>query len=129
MVFVQNHQPVEGVDQHRVHLIGLGGNAEVQPEEVFDKAPVVIRIHQRLANAFLVGVGRDHGKFCQEANGGDFDLFGIFRVEGVTVIGGEGTDRTGEHRHGVSGVGKSVEEAFQVFVQEGVPAHGVVKFG
>ena len=112
MVFVQNHQPVEGVDQHRVHLIGLGGNAEVQPEEVFDKAPVVIRIQQRLTNALLVGVGRDHGKFCQEANGGDVDLFGVFRVQGVTVIGRQGTHRTGEHRHGVGRMRKSVKETF-----------------
>ena len=120
VVGVQDQQHVQRPNDFRVALVGFGGKTEGHPQEVLHQAYRVIRVQERLADRLLVGVGGDGGQLRQQPDGGQLHLGVIQRVQRVLVVGAEGVDRTGQHRHGVRVARETVEESLEVLVQHGV---------
>ena len=87
----------------------------------------VVGVHERLADALLVGVGRDRRQLGEQAHRRDLDLLVVERVEAVLVERAERRDRRAEHRHRVGVAREAVEEGAQVLVQHRVPADGVLE--
>ena len=80
VVFVQDEQPLERRDEHRVDLVELGQDAEVELEEVVDEAQRVVGVEERLADALLVRVRGDHRQLREQADRVELDVLGVVRV-------------------------------------------------
>ena len=106
--------------EHRVDRVGLGHVAEVQAQEVVDEAQRVVGVEEGLADALLVGVGRDHGQLREQAHHRELDVVEVVRVGAVLVVRRERGDGAREHRHRVRGVRQRREEPLEVLVEQRV---------
>ena len=129
VVGVQDEQQVERLDQVGVEVVGLGREAERHPQEVLGQRQRVVRVEERLADALLVGVGRDRRQLGHQAHGRDLDLLLVERVEAVLVEGRQGRHGGGQHRHRVRVAGEAGEEGLEVLVQQRVAADALVELG
>ena len=121
MVGVQDQQQVQRPHDFRVHLVWLGREAERHPQEVLHQRQRVVRVEERLADRLLVGIGRDRRQLGQQPDRGQLDLRIVERVQRILVVGAQGVDGAGQHRHRVRVAREAVEEPLQVLVQQRVP--------
>ncbi len=89
VVGVEDQQSFECLAHHGVHHVRLGHGAEVEPQEVVDKAQAVVRVEECVPEALFVRVGGDHGQLGKKADGREFDLLRVARAECVLVVGRE----------------------------------------
>ena len=123
VVGVQDEELVEGLDHVGVDVVVRRRDAERHPEEVLLEGELVVRVEERLADALLVGVGRDRRQLGEEADRRDLDVLLVERVEAVLVEGAERRDRRRQDRHRVGVAREAVEERLEVLVQHRVLAH------
>src|SRR5664279_1251880 len=129
MVGVQDEQLVERLDLDRVKVIRLGREAKGHAQEVLYQGQGVVGIQERLPDALLVGIGRDRGQLCHQANGRHLNLLSVKRVEAVLVERGQCRDSRGQHGHRVRVSGEAPEEAAQVLMQQCVAADPSIEVG
>ena len=86
MIGVQDEQHVQGADEFRVDLVGLGGQTEGHPQEVLDEAHRVVRVEERLTDRLLVRVRRDRRHLGEQPDGRKFDLLVVERIQRVLVL-------------------------------------------
>ncbi len=55
VIGVEDEDAVERLFHHRVHLVGLGGNAEGHPQEIAGVGQGIVGIDERLTNRIFVG--------------------------------------------------------------------------
>ena len=120
VVGVQDEQHVQGAHDQGVGLVGGGGHAERQAQEVLGEGLGVVWVEERLADGLLVGVGRDRGQLGQEPNGRDVHLVGIEGIQRVLVERRQCRDRRAQHRHRVGVAREPVEEPAEVLVEHRV---------
>ena len=127
MVRVQDQQQVQGLGDHRVHLVLLGRQAEAQAQEVLHQVHGVVRVQHGLADGLLVRVSGDDRQLGHQADGGELHLLGVERVQRVLVERGQRRHCGGQHRHRVGVAGEAAEEALELLVQQGVAADLLVE--
>ena len=129
VVSVQDKDAVQGALEHGIDLVVLTGIAKHHAQEVACIAQVVLGVHEWLANAVFVGHGHEGGHLGDQANGGDFAVFGVVDVGAVMVEGRQAADQAGEHGHGVGVTAKPTQEKLHLLVHHGVVGDQVGEVG
>ena len=122
VVRVQDQQQIESASHHGVRLVLLARCRKHHVQDVCRVRQVVARVHERLADAVLVAVGRDRWHLREQTDRVDPVLL---RAVGRSVLveGRERADCGGTHGHRVAGLGQAAEQLLQVLVQHRVVRH------
>ena len=128
VIFVKNQQSLERTHHDRVHLEALGAVAERQPHKVLDVGERVVGVEERLTDALLVRIGSHNRQLGQQAEGGDFNVLRVLRVERVFVVGRQCRDASRQNGHRVSVARKPREEVLEVFVKKRVVLDVLLEF-
>src|SRR6218665_67890 len=107
---------------------GSAKGDKVDEKKIGQKVECVVRVQERLPEAFLVRIGGNDGQFGEQPDGRELHIARIMRVGGGLVVGRQPPYRAGEHRHRGRGMRQRLEDLFEVFVQKGVSTNFLVEF-
>jgi len=125
VVGVQDEDAIERALDHRVHLIGLGGDTEGHLEEIAGIGQRVVGIDEGLADRIFVRGRRDRRHLGDQPVAGDAAMVGIGNVGRVVIEGRERADDTAHDRHGVRIAAETAIELHQLLMQHGVARNRV----
>ena len=119
VVGVQDQQQVERLGEDRIDLELVARRREHHVQEVRRVVQLVHRVHERLADGVLVGIGRERRHLGDEP---DDRVVRVARVAVAALVErGEAGDGGRADRHRMRVLGHGVEEAAEVLVEQRVP--------
>ena len=129
MVGVQNEDAVQSALDHGVDLVLFAGVAEHHVHEVAGVGQAVLRIHEGLAHAVLVGHGNQRGHLGDQTHGRDVAVLGVGDVHVVMVEGRHAAHQARQYGHGMRVAAEATQEELHLLVDHGVLGHTVLEVG